>query len=120
MNDQSKPKNDHKPDFKQHYYLVAGIILFKDENSGESVGRIEINAINKDLQKEIGVQQIQDMQRSLQMTVFQRLGGPVEVVGVTILSMNYLGHMTDKQFNNSPLEEEARLAAEALSPDTTH
>lgn len=116
MNDQPQTIDRRK----NHYYLVAGIILFKDESTGEGVGRIEINAINKDPQKEVAVQQIQDMQRSLQMTTFQRLGGPVEVVGVTILSMNYLGYMSDKQFNNSPLEEEARLAAEALSSDTTH
>lgn len=120
MNDQSNQSRERKPDFKNHYHLVSGIILFKDESTGDGVGRIEMNAINKDLQKDVGVQQIQDMQRALQMNTFQRLGGPVEVVGVTIVSMNYLGHMSDKQFNNSPLEEEARLAAEATLPDTTH
>lgn len=95
-----------------HYYLIAGIILFKDaETGGDSIGRLEINAINKDAQKNVGVQQIQDMQRALQMTAFQRLGGPVEVVGVTILTMNYLGEMSDEEFNNAPLETEAAQAA---------
>ncbi len=113
MNDQPKLHEIRKPDFKQHYYLCGGTILFKDESTGDNVGRIEVNAVNKDLQKDIGVKQIQDIQRSLQMVTFQRLGGPVEVVGVTIMSINYLGHMTDKQFNNCPEENAARLAAEA-------
>lgn len=106
---------------KLHYYLIAGIILFKDESTGnDAIGRIEINAVNKDAQKNIGVQQIQDMQRALQMTTFQRLGGPVEVVGVTIFTMNYLGEMSDEEFNNAPLEEEARLAALAKTKAKAH
>ncbi len=86
---------------KNHYWMVHGIVMFKDED-GDGVARMDINAVFMAAQMERGILEIQKTQQMLQVQCFNRLGAPVEVVGVTICTYNYLGAMSDEQYNNIP------------------
>lgn len=84
---------------KQHHFLVAGRILFMDEQ--ENAANVDVNCLAIGSKKTIGVKQIAGMQQSLQVNLFNRLGGPVKILNVTIISINYLGAMSDEEFNNA-------------------
>ena len=85
---------------KKHHWLTANRILFRD-NDQEAAANVDVNALVTTNKKEIRVKDIAKIQQSAQMNLFQRLGGPVEVMNLTIIGINYLGAMSTEEFNNA-------------------
>lgn len=85
---------------KKHYFLVYGRVMFKDEE-GDRIAHTDINCVFMGERKERGVKEIAKVQQMLQIQLFNRLGASVDVVGVTICTFNYLGAMSDEEFNNA-------------------
>lgn len=88
---------------RKHFRLVSGQVMFKQ---GDDIAMMIVNGIVADEQENIGTLQISEAQKSLQVNLFERLGQTVEVIGVSILSWNYLGHMSDTEFHNLPQQVE--------------
>lgn len=100
---------------KQHYFLIAGKVMFKSE---EGIGTLNINGVIEGKERNLGIKQIALMQQMLQANAFRQLGGPVEVVGVTILSFNHLGHMSEREWNNMDVGSIVQSAAELSGIDS--
>jgi hypothetical protein len=91
---------------KHHYYLICGTILVAQD---EDTSAVSLNAILPSDIKNIGVHQLGQAQRMLQMNFHQRMQDPetgeqetFKVVDVVIANMCYLGHMSQEQFEKRP------------------
>lgn len=82
-----------------HFYLIAGQVIFASEGGPQAVLQ---NTMLREDTSNFGLHQIAKAQQGLQQTLFNKLGGPVEVVDVIITNVNYLGLQTEKQFNKLP------------------
>ena len=92
----------------QHYHLVAGTAAFVSEN-----GDIEHTNINTTLagdERYVTAKQVGLAQQGIQMRLFERTGGPVDVRDVFIVGISYLGHMTPEKFMHG-IEELQQNAA---------
>lgn len=84
----------------KHYHLASARVLFQDENNTD-VAITDVNGLIVGDQKNIGTKELGKIQQTVQVNLFQRLGSPVNVVGITIIAITYLGAMTEKEFNNA-------------------
>lgn len=83
-----------------HYYLIAGQVMFADDQG--QTHAIFQNAMVQEEKQVFGLYQIVKAQQGLQQTLFNKLGGPVEVADVIITNVNYLGAYTKEQFDRMP------------------
>ena len=104
---------------KQHYYLVAGLVIFQTKD-GEA-GQIMTNGIVVNDNKTFPARLIGKAQQILQMNFFKRLDDPsTTVVDVPIYSISYLGLMTEKEFDAAPegMQLQERVVADPFAdPD---
>lgn len=82
-----------------HFYMIAGQVIFASEGGPQAVLQ---NTMLREDTNNFGLYQIAKAQQGLQKTLFNKLGGPVEVVDVIITNVNYLGLQTEEQFNKLP------------------
>lgn len=89
-----------------HYYVVAGEILFAtkatEPDGVDTVTQRRLNSIVATHLGYVSETVLQQAQQSLQMNLLQEINGQVEidVAAVTILSMSYLGFMTEAEFHD--------------------
>lgn len=86
-----------KPSLAQHYYLVAGLVTFvrKDETQPE---QITLNTSITTPRQLVTAKSIGRGQQGLQMIAFERFGHEIQIVDVCVLSLSYLGRMTQEDF----------------------
>jgi hypothetical protein len=87
-----------KTDYK-HHYIASGNVMWRED---ENLNALEVNAVLIIDQKNIAVKEISQLQRLLMISLFKQLKRQVEIEGVVITSINYLGAMTEKEWNNLP------------------
>lgn len=87
---------------KQHYFLVAGQVIFHT-NEGEH-GQIMLNALVTNDARNFPARLIGRAQQALQMHFFKRMPDPTKVTvdDVPIYSISHLGIMTEKDFHAAP------------------
>ena len=86
---------------KQHYFLVAGQVVFHTEDGNP--GQVLLNALVTNDSKTFPVRMIGKAQQALQLHFFKKVGdGKATVLDVPILNVSYLGLMTEKEFHATP------------------
>lgn len=85
---------------KQHYFLVAGQVIFHTKE-GEP-GQVLLNAIVTNDTRNFPVQLIGKAQQALQLHFFKKAEPTCTVLDVPILNITHLGHMTEREFHASP------------------
>ena len=91
---------------KLHRYLVAGEIVFtiKDEDGNDLINTVRLNSVLAVEHRNITVKDIGRAQQALQLNLHRRLDGEEVVVrDVVIISVCYLGHASEKDFNSAPV-----------------
>lgn len=88
---------------KKHFYLVSGSVMFAAE---DNVGSVTLNAVVSNSTPTMAVRQIGRAQQSLQMNFWQKVdpseAAKTKVLDVVILSVSYLGEMTEEEFHAAP------------------
>lgn len=93
---------------KQHYYLVAGKVVFfigdpSEENNEAKT--IELNSILTTVQQQITEKDIGKSQQVLQMMAVQKINEPnIKFVHVYIHGYSYLGHMKPETFSKPNIQ----------------
>lgn len=81
----------------QHYHIVAGMVLFTRPGD-DNVEQMHLNTTITGDDKNVTAKHIGMAQQGLQMRLFERTGPEANVLDVFIISVNYLGHMTQDKF----------------------
>lgn len=93
--DTEKLMKNTKP---QHYYLFASTVVFKRKGS-ESLEQMGMNVTITTNKKLIIAKDIGRGQQSVQLSLHQRFPGEIEdVIDVFVMSISYLGVMTQAEF----------------------
>jgi hypothetical protein len=99
---------------KQHYWLVAGTVMFGNK-AEETIGNVSLNTTTRTDADAFPSREIGRAQQALQMLFFKRIlqedQANIQVVDVVIISVNYLGEMTEEEFLRPP---EGTTVAEVL------
>lgn len=98
-----------KTDIPMHYHLVSGLVLFTRPNS-DVVEQIHINTTVQTKNKTVPAKAIGQAQQGIQMLLFKREGAEITVTDVFIISVSYLGHMTQAAFVEGLDELQAEAA----------
>lgn len=98
-----------KSDNPMHYHLVSGMVLFTRQNS-DVVEEIYLNTTVQTKNKTVPAKAIGQAQQGIQMLLFKREGAEVTVTDVFIMSVSYLGHMTQEAFVEGVDELQAQAA----------
>lgn len=87
---------------KQHYFLVAGTIIFHNDNA--EIGQVLMNCIITNNDRNFPARLIGRAQQTLQIQFFKNIEDPtqIKVVDVPITSICHLGIMTEKEFHAAP------------------
>lgn len=86
---------------KQHYFLVAGQVIFHTQD-GEH-GQIMLNTLASNSERTFPARMLGRAQQALQMRFFQQVNDPtVTVDDVPIYAISYMGYMSEKEFNAPP------------------
>ena len=110
---------------KKHYYLVCAQVTWRVSEDAEDISMMTVNAIaafDQPFIRQYNLAQINgQMINNLSKMIQQRVE-PDLVAGVTIMSINPLGFMTEDEFRAQPsqtqIEEEVReVLAEAKAED---
>ena len=100
---------------KKHYYLVAGEIVFTDEE--EKVNAIRLNGVTVMKDLEVNTRELGRAQQILQVNFAQRMGEiPYKVHDVVLTSFIYLGKMSQEEFHKTPEGMKLQEKAPATSP----
>lgn len=90
---------------KQHYYLVAGEVLFfigDPKEEGNEAATLKLNTMITCRNPFVTVRELGKAQQALQLQAVQKVGEPNMVfVNVLLLAVNYLGHMRPEEFSPS-------------------
>lgn len=87
---------------QQHYHLVAGLVMFGNPETQE-IGSLTLNTVLRSDSQNVPVRQIGRAQQALQMVFRQKTGDETtQVVDVPILSISYLGYMSEEEFQAPP------------------
>jgi len=81
---------------KKHYWLSAVELTFIDSEGSTGVTRVN-TMVNADEQR-LTMVELAKVQQGGQLTLFNKLGEQVTVLGLTVMHISYLGHMTDEEF----------------------
>jgi hypothetical protein len=90
---------------KKHFWLSAVELTFVDTQGDTGVTRVNtmVNAESSN----VTMTELAKVQQGAQLTLFNKLGEQVTVLGLTVLNVSYLGHMTDKEFSAGATETQA-------------
>lgn len=87
---------------KQHYYLVAGKVMFfvgDPKADGNEAATLELNTMVICRQPYVTIKEIGKAQQALQMQAVQKIQEPnMTFVNVVITTFSYLGHMRPEEF----------------------
>ena len=87
---------------KQHYHLVAGLVMFGNPET-EQIGSLTLNTVLRSDSQNVPVRQIGRAQQALQMIFRQKTEDETsQIVDVPIMSISYLGFMTEEEFQAPP------------------
>lgn len=104
---------------KRHYYLVAGEVVFI--NPDETLGTLRLNTVTRTKKQLFTAQNLGESQQALQMQFHRNCetrGVPLlNIFDVFIMSVSYLGHMTEEEFNKAPAGTEKVAVVQTTSPD---
>ena len=82
---------------KKHFWLGAVELTFVD--SEEATGVTRVNTMVNSDSGNITMTELAKLQQGAQLTLFNKLGEQVTVLGLTVLNIIYLGKMTDEEFS---------------------
>lgn len=88
---------------RKHYYLVAGELVLQQDDDTPAQARL--NTVTATDYQRFATADIAKAQQALQMLFHRRMGehaGTVKVIDVVLLSVSYLGHMTEAEFQKMP------------------
>jgi hypothetical protein len=101
---------------KNHFYLVAGMVIFNIEGDGEGQTRSHmLNTMIKSPENQGTLERLGRAQQAIQMRLAGILGEDAAkstVVDVVIMSISYMGYMSDKEFD--PRQEVTNPAPQAV------
>lgn len=97
---------------KQHYFLVAGKVVFVAKDAEEGAAA-EVNCLFHGDHQHINMKYLQRAQRGLQAQIVEKTGPETQFIDVCILNIQWLGFMTPEEF--SVKEEATEAAKEALA-----
>jgi hypothetical protein len=87
---------------KQHYHHVCGLVMFQTPG-GNAMGTATVNTVLRSDSQNVPARQIGRAQQAMQMSFHEQAQDPsIQVVGLPIISISYLGFMTEKEFNAPP------------------
>lgn len=102
---------------KQHYYLVAGEIIFfvgDPSEEGNEAATIKLNTMITCRNSFVTVKELGKAQQALQLQAVQKIGEPNMVfVNVLLLTVSYLGHMRPEEFS-PPQDVQMAPASESI------
>ena len=80
-----------------HYYMFAGNLAFVDSEGNAAVSNASVVVPTTD--QRVTARDMARASQGLQMNLFQRINQQVQVIDLNIMSVSYLGHMTEEEFN---------------------
>lgn len=80
-----------------HFYMFAGNITFMDSEGNAAISNASVVVPTTD--QRVTAHDMARASQGLQMNLFQRINQQVKVIDLNIMSVSYLGHMTEDEFN---------------------
>jgi hypothetical protein len=103
---------------KQHYYLVAGKVMFfigDPTQEGNEAATLELNTMITCRNPFVTAKELGKAQQALQLQAVQKINEPNMVfVNVLLISVSYLGHMRPDEFHKEPKLEIAQAGPDIL------
>lgn len=95
-----------------HYWLASTQLLTKESAESTQVSSLFMNAIAKTPEKTVSTQVLGNIQKNVQMQ-YRNVVQEAEsvVLDVVIMSISYLGYMTDDEFAPTPQPDAVGTAA---------
>lgn len=81
---------------KFYYFMVAAQVTFITSEGDSNLTRV--NALVESPTENFTVKELARAQQGAQINLFEKLGGPVQVLDVIFLSISKLGHMSKEEF----------------------
>lgn len=103
---------------KQHFHLISGTVMFLDKSGDEvRAGNFVQNTTIQTPTKDVPARYIGRAQQALQMLMFQKLEDhTLEVTDVHIMSISYLGFMTEAEFVKPADDTRATAGGTPIDP----
>lgn len=105
---------------RNHYFLIAGIILFSSNADGveANIGSAPANAMVRHDDQNFPVHKLakaqQNLHKSFVMKMPEEARAMLDVHDIVITNVSYLGHMTEDEFQYQPtIEDIAPVPASA-------
>lgn len=87
---------------KRHWHLVYGTVVFR-EKEDSPLQEAHLNGVIADVGRDIPTRGLAVAQQTLQLNLHQKWqGDPPQIIDVLIVSINYLGYMTDAEMHTPP------------------
>lgn len=95
---------------KQHYYLGSTKVIFLHKESG-NVSELHLNVMLRRDQNYVNAKGMGNIQTSAQMLFFQKMEvEQYDIIDVFIVSVSYLGHMTEAEFTEGMNETKVKAS----------
>lgn len=102
---------------EKHHYLIAGQVMLT-HGDDEALNAVFLNAVITTEEFVIGAHDIGRAQQSLQMLFFKKVPPEdqslIKIVDVVVMSITYLGYMTDERFLKKPNDVELKERAKVV------
>lgn len=100
---------------RKHHFLLAGNVLFQNNQSGE-MGSVPLNGVLLTDRQDIPARSLAKAQQILQMRFHKNTENSTEitVVDVVIQSITYLGEFSEEEFQEAPVGMTTQDASESI------
>ena len=110
MRNKNHPRTGTKinPIERRHHWLVSAVVLFRESDKPDGVGRMDMNTVITNEGLFVTANMIGEAQQIMQMQVFDRIKDPtIQMINVSLTSIDYLGEMSKEEFYTPPPTETA-------------